>query len=226
MYVEKTVTIHDEDDIVIKVEPYSSKELKITASQSNYAIYISPNKLGEILSQFLRTSGGERMKLYEHDEALESMYRAQESANGIDEETGMVFDIAQLDAWEKERDEKIEHSLLYSEQLKADAKEIDDYIRRLTARAKAKKNAAESIKNWLIERFKGEDIKKFETKRIRATLSVRAASKTVITDENLIPPQYIRTKFEPDTTAIKAAIKAGEEVPGAILVDSVSLTVK
>lgn len=57
MYVEKTVTIHDEDDIVIKVEPYSSKELKITASQSNYAIYISPNKLKEVLSEFLRTSG-------------------------------------------------------------------------------------------------------------------------------------------------------------------------
>ena len=50
MYVEKTVTIHDDDDIVIKVEPYSSKELKITASQSNYAIYISPNKLKEVLS--------------------------------------------------------------------------------------------------------------------------------------------------------------------------------
>ena len=57
MYVEKTVTIHDEDDIVIKVEQYSSKELKITVSQSNYAIYISPNKLGEILNQFLKTSG-------------------------------------------------------------------------------------------------------------------------------------------------------------------------
>ena len=69
-------------------------------------------------------------------------------------------------------------------------------------------------------------MKTFETKRIRATLSVRTASKTVITDEMLIPPQYLRTKIEPDTAAIKEAIKAGETVPGAMLVDSVSLTVK
>jgi len=135
------------------------------------------------------------MKLYEYDEALESMYRAQESENGIDEETGMVFDIAQLDAWEKERDEKIEHLLLYSEQLKADAKEIDDYIRRLTARAKAKKNAADSIKNYIIERFKSEDIKTFETKYIRATLRITPCNKLQIIDDNVIPPQYIRTKF-------------------------------
>lgn len=166
------------------------------------------------------------MKLYEYDDIIETLYRAQESEDGVDDETGMVFDITLLDQLEMERDKKIESALLYAKQLEADAGEISDYIKRLTARAKAKKNAAESIKNWLIERFKGEDIKKFETKRIRATLSVRAASKTVITDENLIPPQYIRTKFEPDTTAIKAAIKAGEEVPGAMLVDSVSLTVK
>jgi len=166
------------------------------------------------------------MKLYEYDEALESMYRAQESANGIDEETGMVFDIAQLDAWEKERDEKIEHSLLYSEQLKADAKEIDDYIRRLTARAKAKKNAADSIKNYIIERFKSEDIKTFETKYIRATLKIMPCNKLQIIDDNVIPAQYIRTKFETDDAAIKKALKVGEEVPVAMLVDSVSLTVK
>ena len=166
------------------------------------------------------------MKLYEYDDIIETLYRAQESEDGVDDETGMVFDITLLDQLEMERDKKIENVLLYAEQLKADAGEINDYIKRLTARAKAKKNAAESIKNWLVERFKSEAVKTFETKRIRATLSVRTASKTVITDEMLIPPQYLRTKIEPDTAAIKEAIKAGETVPGAMLVDSVSLTVK
>lgn len=166
------------------------------------------------------------MKLYEYDDIIETLYRAQESEDGVEDETGMVFDITLLDQLEMERDKKIENVLLYAEQLKADAGEINDYIKRLTARAKAKKNAAESIKNWLVERFKSEDIKTFETKYIRATLRITPCNKLQIIDDNVIPPQYIRTKFEPDTMAIKAAIKAGEDVPGAMLEDSVSLTVK
>ena len=113
------------------------------------------------------------MKLYEYDEALESMYRAADSASGVDAETGMVFDFSQLDAWEKARGEK-----------------------------------------------------RFETKRVRATLKVTAANKLVITDKAAIPAQYLKTKMESDDAAIKEALKAGEHVPGAMLADSVSLAVK
>ncbi len=166
------------------------------------------------------------MKLYEYDEILESLYRAQESEEGVDGETGMVFDISLLDQLEMERDKKIENALLYAEQLKADAKAIEEYVKDRQAVARAKKNTAESIKNWLIARMQEKGESKFETKRIRATLRITTANKTVITDGSLIPQEYLRTKIEPDTTAIKAAIKAGETVPGAQLVDSVSLTVK
>lgn len=166
------------------------------------------------------------MKLYEYDDIIATLYRAAENENGIDSETGMVFDITQLDALEMERDKKIENALLYEEQMKADAKEIDEYIKRLQERSRAKKNTAESIKNWIIGRMQESKENKFETARIRASLRVVAANKTVITDEMLLPPQYLKTKIEPDTTAIKAAIKAGEVVPGATLIDSVSLTVK
>lgn len=166
------------------------------------------------------------MKLYEYDDIIETLYRAAENGDGIDPETGMVFDITQLDALEMERDKKIENVLLYAEQQKAEAKEIDEYIKRLQARSRAKKNTAESIKEWLISRMQEREQAKFETKRIRAVLRVITANKTVITDETALPPQYLRTKIEPDAAAIKAALKAGENVPGAMLTDSVSLTVK
>lgn len=166
------------------------------------------------------------MKLYEYDEALESMYRAADSASGVDAETGMVFDLSQLDAWEKARDEKIENALLYAEQLKADADDIEDYIKRLTARRNAKKNAAESIKAWLIARMQARGEKRFETKRVRATLKITAANKLMITDKAAIPAQYLHTEIAPDNTAIKEALKAGEHVPGAMLADSVNLAVK
>lgn len=166
------------------------------------------------------------MKLYEYDDIIATLYRAAESEDGIDPETGMVFDITQLEALEMERDKKIENALLYEEQMKADAKEIDDYIKRLQERSRAKKNTAESIKQWLIGRMQESKESKFETSRIRATLRVVAANKTVITNEQSIPPQYLKTKIEPDTAAIKAALKAGEVVPGAELADSISLTIK
>jgi len=166
------------------------------------------------------------MKLYEYDDIIATLYRAAENENGIDPETGMVFDITQLDALEMERDKKIENALLYEEQMKAEAKEIDEYIKRLQERSRAKKNTAESIKNWLMGRMRESGESKFETSRIRAILRVVAANKTVITNEQSIPPQYLKTKIEPDTAAIKAALKAGEVVPGAELADGVSLTIK
>lgn len=166
------------------------------------------------------------MKLYEYDEIIETLYRAQESEDGVDGETGMIYDITLLDQLEMERDKKIENALLYAEQLKADADEIGDYVKRLNERAKAKKNTAESIKNYIIARMQEAGESKFETMRIRASLRVVAANKTVITDEKLLPVQFLRTKIEPDTTAIKTALKNGTLVPGAELIDSVSLTVK
>lgn len=166
------------------------------------------------------------MKLYEYDDIIATLYRAAESEDGIDPETGMVFDITQLDALEMERDKKIENALLYEEQMKADAKEIDEYIKRLQERSRVKKNTAESIKQWLIGRMRESGESKFETSHIRAILRVVTANKTVITNEQSIPPQYLKTKIEPDTAAIKAALKSGEVVPGAELADSISLTIK
>lgn len=166
------------------------------------------------------------MKLYEYDDIIATLYRAAENEEGIDPETGMVFDVAKLDALEMERNRKIENTLLYAAQLQADADEINDYARRLKERAKAKENTIYSLKQWISYNIQKSGEHRFETNRIRATLSIRKANKTVITDADAIPPKYLKTKIELDTSAIKAAIKAGEVVPGAMLEDSVSLTIK
>lgn len=50
------------------------------------------------------------------------------------------------------------------------------------------------------------------------TASVRAGSPgVVVTDETALPSQFLRVKTEPDKTAIGAALKAGDVVPGAEL---------
>lgn len=166
------------------------------------------------------------MKLYEYDDVISTLYRAGETDEGIDPETGLVYDITLLDQLEMERDKKIENALLYAEQLKADAAEIDAYAKRLSERARAKKNTADSIKNYIISWLQENGESKFETARIRATLRFTRESKTEITNKELIPEQYRRYEWKADLTAIKNAIKAGETVPGAELRDGVSLTVK
>ena len=66
----------------------------------------------------------------------------------------------------------------------------------------------------------GED-PKVSTPMFRAWL-VRTESVSVPEDVNLLPEQYRRVKVsvEADKTAIKAAIKSGESVPGAFLVET------
>lgn len=51
-----------------------------------------------------------------------------------------------------------------------------------------------------------------------ATLSVRLVAPGVkITDEALLPEAFWRVRREPDKIAIKAALTAGQDVPGAVL---------
>ena len=51
-----------------------------------------------------------------------------------------------------------------------------------------------------------------------ATLSItNAAPPVTISDEAAIPERFIRTKREIDKTAINAAVKAGEEIPGVVI---------
>ena len=46
---------------------------------------------------------------------------------------------------------------------------------------------------------------------------VNSPKKVIITNEDAIPDLYLRTKKEPNKTAIKEALEKGDEVPGAML---------
>jgi len=51
-----------------------------------------------------------------------------------------------------------------------------------------------------------------------ATLSIRAGTpKVIVIDEEMLPPQFIRVRREPDRVAIKQAFADGQPVPGAEL---------
>ena len=67
---------------------------------------------------------------------------------------------------------------------------------------------------------------KVETPTMR--LSTRRAAATVIDDLDMVPKEYTTTKVEvvADKKAIKDAIMGGKDIPGARVVENVSLQIK
>lgn len=121
------------------------------------------------------------------------------------------------------------------------ADNIAAWIDDLTSAAKRKKakadewkdsakedlKKADSLKQYLIQELNYAGKKKVETDRFLLSTRNNAPS-TIIEDETLIPDAFKTTKVTKtvDKTAIKEAIKAGKEVPGARLQASQSITIK
>lgn len=101
---------------------------------------------------------------------------------------------------------------------------IDAEIKRLQ---ELKKKSAK-VSDYLKERISGAmidfGIEKIETPTLK--LSFRKSEAVEVVDESLLDQQFFNYKPTIDKTAIKAAIKAGEEVPGARIVSNLNLQLK
>lgn len=162
------------------------------------------------------------MTLYEIDKAI------QEALEGaVDPESGEIIDeelLAAYDQLRMDRDQKVENIGLYIKNLEADAAAIKAEAKNLTARAKAAENKAEHLRNYLQFCLNGQ---KFSSPRL--SVSFRHSKKVEVDPERLydIPDDFLRYKEpEPDKKAIGEALKAGEDIPGCALVDSVSMIIK
>ena len=127
-----------------------------------------------------------------------------------------------LNALQMERDKKIENVGLFVKNAKSDAEAIAAEIKRLTERKRVLENKAEGAKEWLKLALAGE---KFTAPKV--AISFRNTESVKVDEIGQIPEQFLRYKEpEADKTAIKQAIKAGEEVPGAHIEASTSITIK
>lgn len=101
-------------------------------------------------------------------------------------------------------------ALALADAAQAQAKQLEARAKRLTARAAAMDRALLSILDAAGER---------RVERPAATVSRRAGRMSVaITELHDIPTQLTRVRVEPDKTAIRKALEAGETIPGAELV--------
>ena len=160
------------------------------------------------------------MTLWEIDKRISDIL---EIGMHIDEETGEVFLPEDLDLLNIERDEKIEGIALYIKNLKAEADAIHAEIERLKDREESKKKKADRLAQYLASVLCG---KKFET--AKTSLSFRKSSVVQISNELLVPEEFMKIKTEkkPDKTAIANWIKSGNFIPGCELIEKQNLQIK
>lgn len=153
------------------------------------------------------------MKLYEIDAAI---------LDCIDMETGEVVDAEKLTALQMERDEKVEAVALWIKDLTAEAAALKAEKQAFAERQAAAEKKAESLKRWLTDALAGA---KFKTTKV--AVSFRKTQSVEIPDVYALDENYLKYSAPTaDKAAIKAAIKAGETVTGAELVEGISMTIK
>jgi hypothetical protein len=161
------------------------------------------------------------IKLHEIPAALAGMLDLIQ----VDEETGEI-EPATLESVQIASEEKIIATAMYIRRLDALNKATKETIQDLQERVRADSKRIEALK-WLMTKAM-DSLQYTEVKSPEVTLRFRKSSSVEITDSEALPEQFLRTKtvVEPDKTAIKNALKAGEKIQGAQLVESRNLQIK
>ena len=136
----------------------------------------------------------------------------------VDEETGEILNIDELDKLNMAFDEKIENLCLYAKSLRAEASAIKDEEKNLKERREAKERKADNIEDYISRNLQG---KKFETARVK--VSWRKSESVEILNEDAVPERLLDISVvrKPMKSEIKKELKRaeaeGREVPWARL---------
>lgn len=160
------------------------------------------------------------MKLYEIKNDLREVLDLVSN-----EESGELYTDT-LESLQLEFEDKAEGVALYIKELNAEAEAIKAEENVLSERRKAKENKAEKLKQYLSNNMMEVGVKKIDTSKV--ALSFRKSTAVSITNEKDIPEAYteIVKTAKIDKKAIGDAIKSGQVVPGAELVENMNLQIK
>lgn len=161
------------------------------------------------------------MNLYEINQAILAL---------VDPETGEILDYDAFSELKMAKEEKIEGMALWHKNLTAEAAAIRAEEINLATRRKSLEKKAERLKEYLSTILSGS---KFSTARVacsfRKTKSVEILDEASFIQEMQESMHYEYLKYSPPTvnkTEITNAIKAGQLVPGAQLIEKNNLSIK
>lgn len=144
----------------------------------------------------------------------------------VDEETGEVTGYEELEAVADEFDIKAENISLFIKNEEAFALSIREEEKALANRRKQHENKANNLKNYLANQML--DIGKTKLETPKTKVSFRKSESVEVNDIDLIPKEFIKVKTteSADKTAIKKALKSGQNIDGAVLKINQNLQIK
>lgn len=123
--------------------------------------------------------------------------------------------------------DKAQNCAQYSQTLKSQITVFDDEIKRLQERKKALVNHHDRFLEYIKLNMERLELDKLSAGTFTITLATNSEA-LELTDESKIPAKYIitTTTTAPDKSTIKAALKNGEVIPGAILTRGKSVRIR
>lgn len=164
------------------------------------------------------------LSLYDIDNAILDVI---ERGFSFDEQTGEVFFTADdLERLEAMKADKMDSIAVFIKNLCAEADALKAEEKALSDRRKQKERKAEKLKEYVLTSLMNDDVKRFET--LHGRFSTRKSSRCIIDSADLVPDDYKRTEtvVKVDAMAVKKAIKAGKDVPGAFVTENYTLQLK
>ena len=120
---------------------------------------------------------------------------------------------AELDDTTGRLEDKLGDYVRVDRGLRAEAEALREEAKRLTERARSTDAKRDALKEWAGRCLQSAGLTQVRTDI--ATVYVKTAQSVVIDDMGLLANQYLRLEPTPNKEAIKAAIEAGRDVPGA-----------
>ena len=143
----------------------------------------------------------------------------------VDEETGEINEevFSQLEQLSIDRDEKIEGCGIVMKNLLVEITALKAEIDNLKKRMTVKANKYERMAEYVKENLNGDS---FETAKV--AFSFRKSDKVEVVNEEIVPDDLCKfeTRRSPMKTEIKKMLRAGEKVPGCVLVENANLQLK
>ncbi len=134
-----------------------------------------------------------------------------------------------LDGMAGEIEQKAVAVAMVIRNIKAEEDAIQQAVAGMVERQKAKAKTVERLKDYLKNNLEACGLKKVESPYFVVSVRANPAS-VVIDDESAIPTMFLvhppAPAPRPDKTAIKEAIKAGANVPGAHVSSSTRIDIK
>ena len=164
------------------------------------------------------------MSVYTLNEINEMIYNIQQLIeNGADQEEIQLLLNAKEMA-EMERSTKLESYAMVIKNLESNIKGIDSEVKRLTERKRFMQSNISNLKNNMAETLKTVDGHRLKTEKF--TFSFRKSTSVKVEDESVIPPQFIKVERTISRSELAKALKAGEHIEGAALIENQSLSIR